>query len=435
MVRRLDASDAGFEEAFKCLLAFERGTSDDVSGVVRGIIADVRARGDEALHALNLKFDKLDTTGSGLAVTADEIAAAVAACSERELDAIRFAAERIHAYHIKQIPADETYTDDKGVTLGCQWRAVSAAGLYVPGGTASYPSSVLMNAVAAKAAGVDRLVMVVPAPGGKITPLVLAAADLAGVDEIYKVGGAQAVAALAYGTQTIRPVDIIVGPGNAYVAAAKKEVFGQVGIDMIAGPSEILVVADGASDPDWIAADLLAQSEHDALAQSILITLEPSFGDAVEAAVERQLGTLPREDIARAAWESFGAIITVTDLEEALPLVDAIAPEHLELALDNPQDFGTRVRNAGAIFLGRHTPEAIGDYVAGTNHVLPTEGSARFSSGLSTLTFLKRTSLLGCDPAALSELAEAGAILAEVEGLHAHGRSISMRTNRGGSKA
>lgn len=432
MVRRLDASDPEFEEAFKALMALERGASDDVSGVVRRIIEDVRAHGDDALHALNLKFDGVDTKADGLAISPEEIAAAVAACSKRELDAIRFAAERIHAYHVKQIPADETYTDDKGVTLGCQWRAVSAAGLYVPGGTASYPSSVLMNAVAARAAGVERLVMVVPTPGGKITPLVLAAADLAGVDEIYKVGGAQAIAALAWGTETIRPVDIIVGPGNAYVAAAKKEVFGQVGIDMIAGPSEILVVADGANDPEWIAADLLAQSEHDALAQSILITLDAKFGDAVADAMERQLVSLPREAIARAAWESFGAIITVASLDDALRLVDAIAPEHLELAIDNPQVFGAKVRNAGAIFLGRHTPEAIGDYVAGTNHVLPTEGSARFSSGLSTLTFMKRTSLLGCDPAALSALAEAGTALAEVEGLHAHRRSISIRTNRGG---
>jgi histidinol dehydrogenase len=434
MVRRLDTSDPGFEGAFEALQALERGGSDDVSGVVRGIIADVRARGDAALHELNKKFDAVDTQKTGLAISKQEIADGVAACSERELGAMRFAAKRIHDYHARQIPADETYTDDKGVTLGCQWRAVSAAGLYVPGGTASYPSSVLMNAMAAKAAGVPRLVMVVPAPDGKIAPLVLAAADLAGVDEIYRVGGAQAIAALAYGTETIRPVDIIVGPGNAYVAAAKREVFGRVGIDMIAGPSEILVVADGTNDPDWIAADLLAQSEHDALSQSILITSDAAFGSAVEAAVERQLGTLPREDIARAAWEAYGAIITVASIDEALPLVDAIAPEHLELALDEPEVFGAKVRNAGAIFLGRHTPEAIGDYVAGTNHVLPTDGSARFSSGLSALTFLKRTSLLGCDPAALSELAEAGAILAEVEGLHAHRRSISIRTNRGGSE-
>lgn len=431
MVRRLDARSPEFTEAFDALLMLERGMSDDVSGTVRGIIADVRQRGDEALHDLNVKFDRVDTRGEGLVVSKGEIAEAVAACSARELDAIGFAAERIHAYHVKQVPQDEIYTDDQGVTLGSQWRAVQSAGLYVPGGTASYPSSVLMNAVAAKAAGVERLVMVVPTPDGKIAPLVLAAADLAGVDEIYRVGGAQAIAALAWGTETIRPVDIIVGPGNAYVAAAKREVFGQVGIDMIAGPSEILVVADGTNDPDWIAADLLAQSEHDALAQSILITSDEAFGDAVEEAVERQLATLPRAAIARAAWQAFGAIILVSDLAAALPLVDAIAPEHLELAFDEPEGFAAKVRNAGAIFLGRHTPEAIGDYVAGTNHVLPTEGSARFSSGLSTLTFMKRTSLLGCDPAALAALSDAAITLAEVEGLDAHARSISIRTNRG----
>ncbi len=432
MVRRLDARNPGFFEAFDALLALERGTSDDVSAVVQDIIADVRARGDDALHELNAKFDRVDTRVKGLAVSRHEIAEAVKASSKRELDAIGFAADRIRAHHVKQIPTDETYTDEKGVTLGSQWRAVGAAGLYVPGGTASYPSSDLMNAVAAKAAGVERLVMVVPTPDGKIAPLVLAAADLAGVDEIYRVGGAQAIAALAYGTETIRPVDIIVGPGNAYVAAAKREVFGQVGIDMIAGPSEILVVAERTNDPDWIASDLLAQSEHDALAQSILITTDEAFGDAVEQAVEKQLAVLPREDIARAAWLTYGAIIVVAKLDDALPLVDRIAPEHLELALDDPAAFAAKVRNAGAIFLGRHTPEAIGDYVAGTNHVLPTGGSARFSSGLSTLTFMKRTSLLGCDPAALNALAEAATVLAEAEGLHAHGRSISIRTNQGG---
>ncbi len=431
MVRHLDARSPEFTQAFDALLKLERGMSDDVSGTVRAIITDVRQRGDAALHDLNVKFDRVDTRATGLVVSKEEIAEAVAACSARELDAIGFAAARIHAYHVKQVPQDEIYTDDKGVTLGSQWRAVQSAGLYVPGGTASYPSSVLMNAVAAKAAGVERLVMVVPTPDGKIAPLVLAAADLAGVDEVYRVGGAQAVAALAYGTQTIRPVDIIVGPGNAYVAAAKREVFGQVGIDMIAGPSEILVVADGANDPEWIAADLLAQSEHDGLAQSILITSDQAFGAAVEEAVERQLATLPREAIARAAWQAFGAIILVSDLESAIPLIDRIAPEHLELCFDAPEAFAAKVRNAGAIFLGRHTPEAVGDYVAGTNHVLPTEGSARFSSGLSTLTFMKRTSLLGCDPAALAALSGAALTLAEVEGLDAHARSISIRTNRG----
>jgi histidinol dehydrogenase len=433
MVRRLSQHDKAFEDAFAELLGLERGTSADVSEVVREIICDVRKRGDGALHDLNLRFDKVDTSVLGLAFSAHEMNAAIDACSKDALKAIRFAADRIFAYHQRQVPEDELYTDKKGVRLGSQWRPVASAGLYVPGGTASYPSSVLMNAMAAKAAGVERVVMVVPTPNGKIAPLVLAAADLAGVTEIYRVGGAQAIAALAYGTDSIAPVDIIVGPGNAYVAAAKREVFGQVGIDMIAGPSEILVVADGSNDPDWIASDLLAQSEHDALSQSILITDDAAFANAVVEAVERQLSTLPREDIARAAWEAFGAVIEVMSLAGAVPLIDKIAPEHLELALDEPEAYAASVRNAGAVFLGRYTPEAIGDYVAGTNHVLPTGGSARFSSGLSTLTFMKRTSLLGCDSEALNALASAGELIADIEGLEGHGRSISIRRNRGRS--
>lgn len=430
-MRRFSTRTPSFDEEFSDFLGLERGTSEDVSVVVRDIISEVRARGDDALHDYNLKFDRVDTRALGLAVSVDEVEAAVAACSEEALDALRFAAKRILAYHERQVPIDELYTDDQGIQLGAQWRAVGAAGLYVPGGTASYPSSVLMNALAAKAAGVPRIVMVVPTPDGKVAPLVLAAAHLCGIDEIYRVGGAQAIAAFAYGTGSISPVDIIVGPGNAYVASAKREVFGQVGIDMIAGPSEVLVVADGANDPDWIAADLLAQAEHDALAQSVLITTDESFGGRVGEAVERQLSTLPRQEIARAAWKAFGAIVTVENLDEAQELVDQIAPEHLELAIDEPEVFAGKVRNAGAIFLGRHTPEALGDYVAGTNHVLPTEGSARFSSGLSTLTFMKRITLLGADAAGLGALAGAALTLARVEGLDAHGRSISIRTNKG----
>ena len=433
-MRVFESTAASFEEEFSAFMAQERGTSVDVSTIVRSIIADVRARGDETLHDLNLRFDNLDTRQTGLRFTPAEISAAKSECSEKALAALKFAADRILDYHLRQVPEDELYTDDQSIRLGSQWRAVGAAGLYVPGGTASYPSSVLMNALAAKAAGVPRIVMVVPTPKGEVAPLVLAAAELCGIDEVYRVGGAQAIAALAYGTKTIRPVDIIVGPGNAYVASAKREVFGQVGIDMIAGPSEVLVVADEKNDPDWIAADLLAQAEHDALAQSILITTDRAFGTAVSEAVERQLQTLPRADIARSAWEAFGAIIIVPSLEEALPLVDRIAPEHLELAFDEADSFAANVRNAGAIFLGRHTPEALGDYVAGTNHVLPTEGSARFSSGLSTLTFIKRITLLGADPKGLSNLADAALTLAEIEGLEAHGRSISIRTNKGGAK-
>lgn len=431
MVFRHTSTAPSFLEDLAAFLARERGVNDDVSDVVRAILTEVRLRGDAALHDYNMRFDRIDTRSSGLRISDEEMEAAREACSHEALAALSFAAERITAYHARQVPQDELYTDDRGVKLGCQWRAVGAAGLYVPGGTASYPSSVLMNALAAKAAGVPRIVMVVPTPDGEVAPLVLAAAKLCGVDEVYRVGGAQAIAALAYGTESIQPVDIVVGPGNAYVATAKREVYGTVGIDMIAGPSEVLVVAEAGSDADWIAADLLAQAEHDALAQSILITTDPALANDVAEAVERQLKVLPRADIAAEAWERFGAILTVASLDDALPLVDRIAPEHLELSLNDPESFAARVRNAGAIFLGRHTPEALGDYVAGTNHVLPTEGSARFSSGLSTLTFMKRISLLGAEADGLAALSEAALRLSEVEGLAAHGRSISIRTNGG----
>ncbi len=359
----------------------------------------------------------------------EEIAAARAACDRRALDALSLARDRIEAYHRRQLPKDDRFTDALGVELGHRWTAIEAVGLYVPGGTAAYPSSVLMNAVPAKVAGVPRIVMVVPAPDGKLAPLVLAAAQLAGVDEIYRVGGAQAVAALAYGTETITPVAKIVGPGNAYVAAAKRLVFGKVGIDMIAGPSEVLILADGSGHPDWIAADLLAQAEHDASAQSILITDDAALADDVERAVEAQLKTLPRAAIAGASWRDFGAIILVRSLDEAVPLVDAIAPEHLEIEAKDAETLAGMIRNAGAIFLGAHTPEAIGDYVGGSNHVLPTARSARFSSGLGVLDFMKRTSILKCGPEQLRALGPAAIALGEAEGLDAHARSVAMRIN------
>jgi len=365
-----------------------------------------------------------------LRITADEIAAAEKACNPRALEALTLARDRIEAYHVRQKPKDERFTDAIGVELGSRWTAIEAVGLYVPGGTAAYPSSVLMNSVPAKVAGVPRIVMVVPAPDGKLNPLVLAAAKLAGADEIYRVGGAQAVAALAYGTQTIKPVAKIVGPGNAYVAAAKRLVFGKVGIDMIAGPSEVLVVADADANPDWIAADLLAQAEHDEAAQSILITDNAALAAAVEQAVQAQLAALPRAAIASASWRDFGAVILVEHLEQAVPLVDAIAPEHLELIVSDPEPMIARIRNAGAIFIGGHTPEAIGDYVGGSNHVLPTARSARFSSGLGVLDFVKRTSILKCGPVQLEKLGPAAITLGEAEGLDAHARSVAIRTNR-----
>ncbi|RWC30500.1 MAG: histidinol dehydrogenase [Mesorhizobium sp.] len=429
MAITLRQSDADFEQRFAAFLTTKREVSADVDAAVRDIIARVRAEGDGALIDYSLKFDRADLAALGIAVSKDDIARAYKAAAPKTIEALEFARDRIRSHHERQKPKDDRYTDAAGVELGWRWTAVEAVGLYVPGGTASYPSSVLMNAVPARVAGVERVVMVVPAPGGIINPLVLVAADIAGVSEIYRVGGAQAIAALAYGTETIRPVAKIVGPGNAYVAAAKRQVFGTVGIDMIAGPSEVLVVADGSNDPDWIAADLLAQAEHDASAQSILVTDDPAFGIAVEQAVERQLQSLPRTETAAASWRDFGAVIEVATIDAALPLVDRIAAEHVELAIDGAEDFLSRMRNAGAVFLGRHTPEAIGDYVGGSNHVLPTARSARFSSGLSVLDFVKRTSILKLGPEQLRILAPAAIALAKAEGLDAHGRSVAIRLN------
>jgi histidinol dehydrogenase len=427
---RLDHRAGDFADKFRAFLATKRETAADVEEAVRAIIADVAARGDRALIELTRKFDRVDLDRIGIKVTAEEIDRAYAACDRQALDALTLARDRIEAFHRRQLPRDERFTDALGVELGSRWTAIEAVGLYVPGGTAAYPSSVLMNAVPAKVAGVPRLVMVVPAPDGKLVPLVLAAAKLAGVDEIYRVGGAQAVAALAYGTATIAPVAKIVGPGNAYVAAAKRLVFGKVGIDMIAGPSEVLILADRTGHPDWIAGDLLAQAEHDASAQAILITDDAALADNVEQAVAAQLKALPRAAIAGASWRDFGAIILVGSLDEAVPLVDAIAPEHLEIESADAERLAGRIRNAGAIFLGAHTPEAIGDYVGGSNHVLPTARSARFSSGLGVLDFMKRTSILKCGPDQLRALGPAAIALGEAEGLDAHAHSVAMRLNR-----
>ncbi|TPI65024.1 histidinol dehydrogenase [Mesorhizobium sp. B3-1-7] len=429
MAITLRQQDADFEQRFSAFLTTKREVSADVEAVVRGIIERVRAEGDKALIDYTLKFDKADLNALGIAVSKDDIAKAYEAADPATVEALKFARERIRSHHERQKPKDDRYTDAAGVELGSRWTAIEAVGLYVPGGTASYPSSVLMNAVPAKVAGVERIVIVVPASGGVINPLVLVAADLAGVSEIYRVGGAQAVAALAYGTETIGPVAKIVGPGNAYVAAAKRQVFGTVGIDMIAGPSEVLVVADADNDPDWIAADLLAQAEHDISAQSILITDNAEFGKAAEQAVERQLKVLPRAETAAASWRDFGAVILVPTLEASLPLVDRIAAEHVELAFDHAEGFFSRMRNAGAVFIGRHTPEVIGDYVGGSNHVLPTARSARFSSGLSVLDFVKRTSILKLGPDQLKALAPAAIALAKAEGLDAHARSVAIRLN------
>lgn len=425
----LRAGEPGFVEAFDRLINDKRETSHDVNAAVAEILEAVRRDGDEAVIAFTRRFDRLELTAATLRVTAEEVEAAYAACDPALLEALELAAARVRAYHEKQLPESYHYTDDAGVRLGSRWRAVQAAGLYVPGGTAAYPSSVLMNTLPAKVAGVGRLVMCVPTPDGKLNPLVLAAAKIAGVDEIYRIGGAQAIAALAYGTATIAPVDKIVGPGNAFVAAAKRQVFGTVGIDSIAGPSEILVVADGDNDPAWIAADLLSQAEHDTASQSILITTDADFGRRVMAAVEDLLKTLPRAEIARQSWNDHGAVVVVDSLDAAVPLVDQVAPEHLELAVADPEALADRITNAGAIFLGRHTPEAVGDYVGGPNHVLPTARSARFSSGLGVIDFMKRTSLLGCDPSALAAIGPAAAALAAAEGLQAHGLSVSLRLN------
>lgn len=427
---RLDSQTPDFAHKFHAFLATKREASADVEMAVRGIIADVVSRGDAALFDLTRKFDRLDLGQAGLQVTPEDVSRAEKACDPRTLDALKLARDRIEAFHGRQKPRDDRFTDALGVELGHRWTAIEAVGLYVPGGTAAYPSSVLMNAVPAKVAGVPRIVMVVPAPDGVLNPLVLAAAKLGGVDEIYRVGGAQAVAALAYGTQTVRPVAKIVGPGNAYVAAAKRLVFGKVGIDMIAGPSEVLVLADGTANPDWIAADLLAQAEHDEAAQSILITDDARLAGRVEEAVISQLKTLPRAAIAGKSWQDFGAVILVGDLEQALPLVDAIAPEHLELIAADADRLLRKIRNAGAIFVGGYTPEAIGDYVGGSNHVLPTARSARFSSGLGVLDFMKRTSILKCGPEQLAALGPAAIALGEAEGLGAHARSVAIRLNR-----
>ena len=425
----LDASRPDFAAAFATLLADKREQAVDVDRDVAAIIADVMARGDAALADYSLRFDKLDLSKTPMRVGADEVDAALAACKPETLAALDLAHQRIVAFHERQKPANLRFTDAVGVELGWRWTAIEAVGLYVPGGTASYPSSVLMNAVPAKVAGVERVVMVVPSPGGALNPLVLAAARRAGVDEIYRIGGAQAVAALAYGTASIAPVAKIVGPGNAWVAAAKRRVFGKVGIDMIAGPSEVLVLADATANPEWVAADLLAQAEHDTAAQSILVTNDAGFGRAVESAVEGQLKTLPRRDIAGASWRDHGAIILVANLAEALPLVDRLAPEHLEIIAADAEGLADRVRNAGAIFIGGHTPEAIGDYVGGSNHVLPTARSARFSSGLGVLDFMKRTSILKCSPDGLRAIGPAAIALGEAESLGAHARSVAIRMN------
>ena len=429
MPLRLDSAASDFESRFVELLASKREASQEVGDIVAGIIADVRARGDEAVAELTNKFDKAGVTPETLRFSEAEIAEAAARVTPDVREALQTAHDRIKSHHERQMPKDDIYTDALGVTLGSRWTAIDAVGIYVPGGLASYPSSVLMNAVPAKVAGVSRIAMVVPTPNGQLASAILCAAQIAGVTEIYRVGGAQAVAALAYGTDAIARVDKIMGPGNAFVAAAKRQVFGQVGIDLIAGPSEVLVIADHSANPAWVAADLIAQAEHGGGAQSILVTTDERLADAVEAEVDRQLSLLPKESIGREGWDEFGAIITVDSLETATNLANRIASEHVELAVDDPQSLVPAIRHAGAIFLGHHTPEAIGDYVGGSNHVLPTARSARFASGLGVLDFVKRTSILGCTPSSLSALAEAAVTIAEVEALDGHGRSISIRLN------
>jgi histidinol dehydrogenase len=426
---RLDRSSADFAGRFGDFLATKREVSADIEAATRLIVDDVRKRGDAALLEATRKFDRLDLDPSRLRVTAEEVAAALKACDPATIAALEFARDRIETFHRRQLPRDERFTDALGVELGWRWSSIESVGLYVPGGTAAYPSSVLMNAVPARVAGVGRVVMVVPSPDGKLNPLVLAAAHLGGVSEIYRVGGAQAVAALAYGTATIAPVVKIVGPGNAYVAAAKRLVFGKVGIDMIAGPSEVLVIADRTGNAGWIAADLLAQAEHDVNAQSILITDDAALAADVERAVAAQLSTLPRADIARASWNDFGAVILVKNIAESVELANAIAAEHLEIMTADPEALAAQIRNAGAVFLGAHTPEAIGDYVGGSNHVLPTARSARFSSGLGVLDFMKRTSILKCGPDQLRSLGPAAMTLGKAEGLDGHARSVGLRLN------
>ena len=430
MAAWLKTADPDFEDRFKALLALKREQATDVNEAVAAIIARVRAEGDRALIELTRKFDDVDLRQAGLKVSQGEIEAARGKVDKKTLAALELAHDRILAHHRRQLPKDDLYRDSLGVELGTRWTPVASAGLYVPGGTASYPSSVLMNALPAKVASVPRIVMVVPALKGALNPLVLVAAELAGVSEIYRVGGAQAIAALAYGTESIPPVVKIVGPGNAYVAAAKRQVFGQVGIDMVAGPSEVVVIADKDNDPAWIASDLLAQAEHDAAAQAILITDDEEFARAVDAAVETELATLPRAATARASWQDFGAIILVRTLDEAPSLSDRLAPEHLEIATADADALALRVRDAGAIFIGRYTPEVIGDYVAGSNHVLPTSRSARYASGLGVLDFMKRSSTLKLDAESLAALGPAAMALAEAEGLDAHRRSVAIRLNR-----
>lgn len=426
----LDSRQDGFEAAFQALLGAKREDSPDVDAVVADIIADVRARGDAAVLELTAKFDRLELDAAGLRFTDDEIEHYCGQVADPERQALETAAERIRAYHVRQMPQDQSWTDPEGATLGWRWSAVSAAGLYVPGGLASYPSSVLMNAIPAKVAGVERLAICVPTPDGVVNPAVLLAARIAGVDEIYRIGGAQAIAALAYGTQSIPPVDKITGPGNAFVAAAKRRVFGKVGIDMIAGPSEILVIADGENDPDWIALDLMSQAEHDESAQSLLITTDAEFGRAVAEAVDKRLQTLERRTIAGASWRDYGAVITVADLDEAAQLSNRIAPEHLELCVAEPEALADKCVHAGAIFLGQWTPEAIGDYVGGPNHVLPTARSARFSSGLSVMDFVKRTTMARMTPEALRAIGPAAEVLARSESLEAHGLSVTARLDK-----
>jgi len=424
---KLSARDGNFREAFTALLAKSREEQNNVDGTVAAILAEVKAKGDAAVIAYTSKFDRLPLTPATLAFSKAEIEGAAAQCDAKTLTALKDAAQRIRDYHVRQLPKDEYYTDAQGVGLGWRWTAVSSAGLYVPGGTAALFSSVLMNAIPAKVAGVERLVVTMPTPDGKTNPLTLAACAVSGVDEVYRVGGAQAVGMLAYGTATVRAVDKIVGPGNAYVASAKKQVFGTVGIDMIAGPSEVTVVSDGASNPDWIAADLMAQAEHDASSQSILITDDADFAARVMAAVDQQLVTLPRRETAAASWRDHGVVIVVNTLDDAPALVDQIAPEHLELAVAEPKALMNRIRHAGAIFLGRHTPEAVGDYIAGPSHVLPTSGTARFASGLGVLDFMKRTSLIDCGGAGLKAIGPGAIAMAEAEVLDAHAASVALR--------
>jgi histidinol dehydrogenase len=427
MPLRLSTTDGDFASAFTALVDARREADEDVSRDVTAILKAVRAGGDAALADYTQRFDRHDLDVSGWAVTPAETRAALDTLSTDLRDALELAAARITAYHEKQRPQDSDGVDSAGVRLGARWSAVDAAGLYVPGGRAAYPSSLLMNVIPAKVAGVQRIAMVTPTPGGEINPLVLAAAQIAGIEEIWRVGGAQAVAALAYGTDRIRPVDVITGPGNAWVAEAKRQLYGVVGIDMVAGPSEIVVVADGQNDPEWTAADLLSQSEHDPTSQSILFTNDAAFADAVAAAVERQIPALSTSAVARASWDANGAIILVRTLDEAMPLVDRLAPEHLELAVDDPEPLFAQVRHAGSVFLGRMTPEAVGDYVAGPNHVLPTGRRARFSSGLSVLDFMKRTSFLSLNRQAIGAIGPAAVALAQAEGLPAHAASVALR--------